>query len=774
MSRELDLTPDPRVLQMLGEIDLAQWRCIAELVDNSIDAFLNASRGGSPVATPEVSIAIPTRDDEGARVAVTDNGPGMSFDQLENAVKAGWTGNNPLSNLGLFGMGFNISTARLGLVTEVWTTRSGDPEWVGVRIDLDDLRRTRSFRVPRQTRPKSDHTDHGTEVVVSKLKADQRAFLARSTNARAIRKQLARTYSTLLQDGEISNPRLRLNGTRIEPLRHCIWDEKRETQLPDGSTVSAVQTIDVQLAPRRYCESCMLMLPPDETPCPTGSSGCKIVSTSRRIRGWIGLQRYLDESEFGIDFIRNGRKIEIANKDLFVWSNGEISEVEYPIDDPRNRGRFVGEIHLNHCRVSYTKSLFDRDDPAWAEMSRVVRGDGPLQPVKAKSAGYFDNTSPMYRLFQAFRRSSPHGKTGQWKRVLVVKDNERARQMAESFANNDPDFLMDDRWWQLVEEQDRELLGGAQTPPSSGAGGAIPPGFLDTGGTPALAPAPAAPELTPAPQVVIRNSLHELTRKYVHPTYRVEYEVQAFTIGVDSTEVPPGTPWVLKLEDVATRTYAFLANIEDDIFRSTTMTPLDALLTELAHRTVDFLKGQVGDVSFARVLADFRRQYCTDSRLDPREIIAMATSILADIAHGAATRVASGGGESLFQELSEGERNAVTRRMATRGFSDHKAAMADGRFLDYCEPQTIRAFVARHPELFFDGRYWDDAYLTIDFGAPSVDAEARERVRARYDAYLVDAVWLAEQSPIDLERADRDALVRATCSLRLLRPDVAT
>ena len=50
--------------------------------------------------------------------------------------------------------------------------------------------------------------------------------------------------------------------------------------------------------------------------------------------------------------------------------------------------------------------------------------------------------------------------------------------------------------------------------------------------------------------------------------------------------------------------------------------------------------------------------------------------------------------------------------------------------------------------------------------------EARERVRARYDAYLADAIWLASQSPSDLERADRDALVRATCSIRLLRPDL--
>ena len=67
-------------------------------------------------------------------LTVKDNGPGMSLDQLENAVKAGWTGNNPLSNLGLFGMGFNIATARLGLVTEVWTTRAVRP---GIRRSSD-------------------------------------------------------------------------------------------------------------------------------------------------------------------------------------------------------------------------------------------------------------------------------------------------------------------------------------------------------------------------------------------------------------------------------------------------------------------------------------------------------------------------------------------------------------------------------------------------------------------------------------------------------------
>jgi len=59
-------------------------------------------------------------------------------------------------------------------------------------------------------------------------------------------------------------------------------------------------------------------------------------------------------------------------------------------------------------------------------------------------------------------------------------------------------------------------------------------------------------------------------------------------IDVEDPELPASIgPWTLKLQDVATRTYAFLVNVEDEIFRSTTMTPLDGLLVELAYRAVD-------------------------------------------------------------------------------------------------------------------------------------------------------------------------------------------
>jgi hypothetical protein len=773
-SQNFDLTPDPRVLQMLGEIDLPQWRCVAELVDNSIDGFLNAARAGHPIENPEVLISVPKTDSASARITVRDNGPGMSGDTLEQAVKAGWTGNSPLLNLGLFGMGFNIATARLGLVTEVWTSREGDPVEIGVKIDFDELRMLRTFKVPRHTRTKVDHSAHGTEIVISKLKTDQRTWFARGANVTGVRKQLAKAYSPLLspQTGPAVF-RLELGGTRIQARRHCTWNGDRAMETPHGA-VHAVERFNVSLPPRRYCTACMTTVPEDAVGCPSGNASCNVISIERHVRGWVGIQRYLDDTDYGLDFVRNGRKIELANKDLFLWREGESSEIEYPTDDQRKRGRFVGEIHIDHCRVSYTKNRFERDDPAWDEMVRVVRGEGPLQPLKAKGLGYGTNGSPLFKLFQAFRRTSPQGKNGLWSRIMVVKDNDRAVEMADKFQENDPEYLDDEKWWQLVQEQDNVVLGGpGPTVPGGPTPAApdIPRGFIDE--PPA---APAAGGLSSAPQpppVAPRRPIFELTRKYVHPTYRVEYDVQGFVVAPNDPELGPGHPWTLKLTDVATRTYAFLVDITHDLYRSATMTPLDALLTELSYRTVEFLRDTAPDATLASILADFRREYCVETRLDAGDIIVQAGNVLAQIAQSLPTSLGNGGGEVLYQDLSEPDKAYIGRKMVARGVAAPRDAITSGAFLAYAEPQTIRSFFSRHPELFLDGKYWEDTYATLDYGAADVSEEARGLLRARYDGYLADAVWLAGQSPADLERNGRDALIRATLSLRLLLPDTA-
>src|SRR5207244_10218346 len=82
-----DLQPDPRILPMLGEINLAQWRCLAELVDNGVDGFLSMIRAGQSPSDPEISVNLPMKDDASTRVTISDNGPGMAPDRLEKAVR---------------------------------------------------------------------------------------------------------------------------------------------------------------------------------------------------------------------------------------------------------------------------------------------------------------------------------------------------------------------------------------------------------------------------------------------------------------------------------------------------------------------------------------------------------------------------------------------------------------------------------------------------------------------------------------------------------------
>ena len=77
------------------------------------------ARAGTPIDKPEVFVAF------GRDTVKVNNGRGMSLDYLEMAVKAGWTSQEKFGSLGLYGVGFNIATARLGGVTTIWTTRRG-------------------------------------------------------------------------------------------------------------------------------------------------------------------------------------------------------------------------------------------------------------------------------------------------------------------------------------------------------------------------------------------------------------------------------------------------------------------------------------------------------------------------------------------------------------------------------------------------------------------------------------------------------------------------
>lgn len=766
LERQLDLQPHPRILPMLGEIHLKQWQCVAELVDNSIDSFITAQRAGRAIHAPEIVVNTPLANRADVRIAVSDNGPGMEPDMLENALRAGWSGNDPIGNLGLFGMGFNIATARLGSVTDVWTTRRGDAVWHGVRIDFDELIRKRTFRAPLQTRPKLDREQSGTQVIVTRLKPEQREWFGSARSRTSLSQELGRVYSALLHgDARPILLRLRMNDEDIKGRRHCIWDADRVVDTSRLGPIGARKNFDVRLDDRSFCQRCWQWLASGERKCPQCEQTDAVVSRQRRIHGWLGVQRYLHQSQFGLDFLRNGRKIEVGSKDLFVWESSDgISEKEYPIDDPRNRGRIVGEIHLDHCRVTYTKDRFDRTDPGWEDMIQAVRGDGPLRPEKAAELGRGENLTPLFVLYQAFRRSNPKTKkSGGWTRLLVVPDNDRAQQMAERFYEGDPQYQTDDKWFALVEEADRQILhdspsGEPESPGDFWEGGPIP--------TAVDAPVPAG---GPPPSPPVRREIPSLTRDFVDDASEVRWAVRGFEVAADDP-ILGGRAWTTQQSRAGQ--WEFFVDPRNEAFRSATLTPTDALLAELAHHAADVARGRPQPIGFGQILMSLRNRYAVTSKLDPATMNTQAGAILAQVAKSLTRNVEPADAMALFGELPGDEQDAIWERSISR---DARRAdmIRSGRFLEVAPRATLRRFFEAHTDLFMDGKYWDVPYSSLDFGREDVTNAAREQIKRLYISLLTDAIWLAEQDPSELAVASRTRLLRAALALEILESEVA-
>ena len=373
-----DLTPSPRVLRMLGQIDFKPWQCLAELIDNSVDAFLS---GGSLTAMfPQVNVEVPSaqeaRTGQGT-IRVSDNGPGMSAEMLQDAVRAGFSGNNSIDKLGLFGMGFNVATARLGNRTEVWTTRIEDDYWYGVRIDFDEMERLGSFQAPALLRRKSasETQNHGTEVVISKLDRERSQYLRSGGGARATRDRLSRIYNKIMREVGL---RIFIGRAELEPREFCTWDDKRSVATRgEFGSIPAVQYIDENLGARRYCEDCWAWLLESEEVCPVCQSKERLKLRERRVQGWLGIQRYFDQQDYGVDLVRNGRVIEERSKVFFTWIHPETGDVvpEYPLEQTHWGGRIVGEITLDFVPLaSHQKDAFDRQTSEWRLAEKVIRG----------------------------------------------------------------------------------------------------------------------------------------------------------------------------------------------------------------------------------------------------------------------------------------------------------------------------------------------------------------------------------------------------------------
>lgn len=458
-SFQFDFTPDPRVLIALSHTSMLPMDALCELIDNAIDSFSVAIEQGIEISNPTVWIDLPKKSDldKGlGMIRIRDNGPGMTPEQAEKAIKAGYSSNNSFDRLGLFGMGFNISTSKFGKITRFCTARLSDDFFTETVIDLEKINETKNYMLEARKIAKNENFIQGTIIEISSWWPEGNAnsgFVRKliQYGKTRILQELGRRYATILRKKTVI---IVVGGEPCEAFEHCVWGSNRYVER-SGKQIPARFDIDELVGTKRRCSACRSIIPDNLAECPLCHS-TSIRSIEERITGWVGIQRFDDASKYGIDLIRNGRAIRLQEKSAFFEYVDDLKNVikDYPIDGPY--GRIVGEINLDFVPVDFLKQDFQRSSDEWAQAMKVLRGESSLQP---KQPGADNNHSYIFKLYQGYRKVREPGKAdmymgfwdssqGKAKRI----DRDKEHEYYEKFLKKLPGFYDDAEWWKLVEE----------------------------------------------------------------------------------------------------------------------------------------------------------------------------------------------------------------------------------------------------------------------------------------------------------------------------------
>lgn len=759
MVKIIDISPNPRILRVLGDIPFDIWQCLAELSDNSLDSFRNHDHLGQPIANARVDIHwsdenTPSRDRE---IVVEDNGPGMSIEQLQDAARAGFSSNDPVHSLGLFGMGFNISTARLGDETLFLSATKESDKWIGIKINFDELIKSQSFVVPVVAVPKNSPEESGTRVIVSKLKSN--VFSEISRRATSIRKRLEVIYAPIIDREDVE---IYFRGKKLRSRPHCVWSETRYV-VRRSEKIPALLRIDRDLGETWFDTSKNRYLSEDEAAkfdlkeSKGESVPVNLVKRARRLKGWVGIQRYSDTSNFGIDFVRNGRKILVAEKSLFSFENPDTGSFvpEYPIElGSTMGGRIVGELHADYLVPTYQKNSFDTTDIAWRLTIEAIRGAGPILPKNRNVLGYDgNNDSPLGILVSAYRRLDPGTKN-------LSLPSAVAKEFKKKFENSDPDYTTDDKWYKAAKEADKEK-GGPKSP--------VDPGDTPTDDPEDYAPSPTddnetGTSQTPSPTEITTPKIFSgtTTRDYL-----IEYSerMEQQCAGYSYNETPALRVTVRKTTGAQIKTsgtripfITFQNGIEIDFFYDEThplmaeypITPRQLLLMVLADKFA--LRDQPG-ISAPEVFVGLVENHLEDERINPEALKERARAILYGIQQELPSLLAPRVKRAIdIVKEVESEEEALAEILLEENPNLLQEYQSESdkahEVLAYIPLETLIRLVDKMPEEFLDDKIFTLPYQQIGVGTE--DAKRRLR-RASVDKivnYLRDIRSLLKGSGV--------------------------
>lgn len=234
MSTTIDITPNAsKTIESLRHLTYTNESAIADIIDNSLDAHAN-----------NVWIAlVESKNQDERAITILDDGTGMDFETLKEAVKLGSRTEKSSLDLGRFGMGLVTASISLARRLEVVTKFNGG-ELRKVVLDLDKIADTDKWGADEETPnlvEKAAFADISTGTLVKVSKIDRLKYARMSTVEDKLREELGQTFRKFIDAGK----QIHINRkpiSQIDPLE-LGGDSKTEVMFDEdvefkGSTMS--------------------------------------------------------------------------------------------------------------------------------------------------------------------------------------------------------------------------------------------------------------------------------------------------------------------------------------------------------------------------------------------------------------------------------------------------------------------------------------------------------------------------------------------------------
>ena len=299
------------VIQSYKRLSYTPWHAIAELVDNATQSYFNnqdALDEAFSSAGESLCIGIVYEREGAGLLRVSDNAMGMSYDELTNALKVGFTPENT-SGRSKYGMGMKTASCWIGNTWTVRTKRLGETTEHRVNVDVNKIASGDNdlayFAVTG--RPEDQH------YTVIEVRDHNQVFRGRTIGK--IKDFLRSMYRQDLRRGWAT---IEWQGSPLE------WNDSdfQFLQARDGSTYR---------------------------------KDFKFCAAGKKVTGWVGVLSSGGRAKAGFSILHADRVVR-------GWPESWRPEAIYGFQGRNDliNQRLVGEINLNDFEVSHTK-----DDILW-------------------------------------------------------------------------------------------------------------------------------------------------------------------------------------------------------------------------------------------------------------------------------------------------------------------------------------------------------------------------------------------------------------------------